>query len=354
MRPFNLLALMALMVACPSSDDPLVPDNGGDADTDTDTDSDTDTDTDPDPTFFGSLTYLSTVNGVAECDFDVAIVGRAISPCTGCSWAYRLDNYVTEDRAADCGPPPLAQFYGLVEGDEVQDLRFAYAPTWVDPNSGESYSDALLAAFNYIEPNGAVTPVDFQPWALPARGDVVTVRGNEVSFELAYEYEGDDVSPDIFTLCDDVGVDVPGDEGAAPSGLTAIDDIACSGAADLYELILPTAGPVHVSVDTIATDTAFDPAFTINHEGCSIAFADDEFTCTFEPRAYECPAIELAELAAGTYTIAVFGYDSCVGDRGAYEITVAASAGATLALARDEVPVYDQLTLHVRGSAAQD
>jgi hypothetical protein len=259
------------------------------------------------------------------------------------------------DRVPTCERDLITQLYGLIEGAEVRKLRLAYAPSFVDASSGTTLSTVLLVAFDYVDPSsGATTAVDWRPWAMPAWGDTVTVAGSDVSFSSAWTAESDTFNPDLFAECDGVDVEeFDGPQTPATSSLSGTGTLDCADVADIWELVVPTRGALRVSVDTTAAGTAFDPAMSLNLDGCTIAFADDNFECTFKPTDYSCPAGAFDEVEPGTYTVAVWSYGSCVGTTGAYRVTVSGPAGSTLILRNDDVKFFPETTYEVVGSATR-
>ena len=58
------------------------------------------------------------------------------------------------------------------------------------------------------------------------------------------------------------------------------------------------------AVDTVAADSAFDSVAWLNApDGCTVAFSDDAFDCSYAPLTYRCSAFDHVADVAGTYEI---------------------------------------------------
>lgn len=101
---------------------------------------------------------------------------------------------------------------------------------------------------------------------------------------------------------------------------------------EAYRVIAPNGGALVTSVDTIAAETAFDPALIVAEAsswagtaestvwGDVLILADDEVPCTFPPPEFQCPD---AFTATGEDVgIIVFEAQSCASDVAEYELTV--------------------------------
>ena len=125
------------------------------------------------------------------------------------------------------------------------------------------------------------------------------------------------------------------------------DDLGCKlnyNPVDVWSIELSASEVITVSVDTVAADTAFDPALSVL-DGLSLDSEhlddnDEFFDCTFAPVEYRCPQVELT-MAPGTYAIVVLSYGNCTGTVAEYQLAVVSAAGTPVTptlIADDVVP----------------
>ncbi len=128
---------------------------------------------------------------------------------------------------------------------------------------------------------------------------------------------------------DDAGQD---DDDAGPDGPE--DDLPCDGSViDIWTVTASSGDSITARVDTVAADTAFDPAVGIFEgsleEPIAIAEGDDEFECTFPPLDYMCPEASGTAEVGGTILIVVNNLGSCVGAIGEYVVEVTVDGAPT-------------------------
>ena len=82
-------------------------------------------------------------------------------------------------------------------------------------------------------------------------------------------------------------------------------------------------------MDTIAADTAFDPAITVlgglGLDSEHLADNDEAFDCAFAPTEFRCPEVQLT-MGPGSYAIVVLSYGNCTGTIGEYQLQVHSGA----------------------------
>ena len=106
---------------------------------------------------------------------------------------------------------------------------------------------------------------------------------------------------------------------------------------DVWQVTPSVGETLTVSVDTVATATAFDPYMWVNDsDSCTVGGADDSFTCTYQPAAYDCPSLQFTA-DAETYSIVVGSLGSCNGTTAEYTLLVDAASDPSLAQTQDNL-----------------
>jgi hypothetical protein len=323
------LLIAAPLAGCPGDDDDLADDDA------------------PWPeSFSGQLEIHSTHDGEVACDAIIELAGiRYGGTCEECDFAFSIDATLSFDAGTDgCSMDPR---WSYLAADPWSNLLLAHAPVFQTHGWYGTYtfSDALLTGYT-------LAGSDEDPlWWLLAHDDSAgasfTRGGDEVSW--SYSTQGPlDVDPHY----DDCGGIVESDATEALGGVViATSELPCDGShADAWTFTGVGGEGVSVTVDTVAADTAFDPRVYVNGpDGCTVLTADDNFDCTFPPPSYRCPAAAF-DASDGEYRVVVLAAGSCAGDVGAYSIRVDGPAGASLALAEDDLAVVVDLDLEVIGS----
>ena len=122
---------------------------------------------------------------------------------------------------------------------------------------------------------------------------------------------------------DDDTANTGGDVGSTDG----LDDLGCSptNPVDVWTIELAGTEAITARVDTIAADTAFDPAIVIvdgtdlNNE--QLATNDEAFPCTWLPTEFQCPEVSLM-MGPGTFAVVVLSYGSCTGTIAEYQLDV--------------------------------
>jgi len=322
-----MVALVALL-AC--SGEPL--DSGSEADADADVDADTDIDGYGYSALEGELRYASTYDHAVVCDALVELAGAPYAgECPGCDYAFEVTGEVTEDEGSDdCELDPLLSW---VETDEIVDLWIAHSPNY--PGYYGDYVDALLVGYTsrYAEVLYPGVPV-----VLAYAGEDSPGTYARTGLDIAWTWRMEDNRYDLsyFDACDADPVQAGSQE---PAGNTAAaEDLDCAGdLADVWEIeVLDEA--FTVSVDTNSAETTFDPGFHLNDaEGCTLAFADDNFECTFPPANHGCPAVRVEPPAPSTHQVVVKSWGGCAGERAEYTLSV---DGGAASLVEDDVAAW--------------
>ena len=128
---------------------------------------------------------------------------------------------------------------------------------------------------------------------------------------------------------DDCGDTVIDGSGGPPTGGVSLpEDLPCdttepawSTHMDVWEFDVGSP-QVTIALDTTSDETAADLAFwTIDDFGCADFWADDQFPCTHQPDAFECPALT-AYLDEGYNRIVVLHGNRCGGDTVTYRLLI--------------------------------
>ncbi|HJN72757.1 MAG TPA: pre-peptidase C-terminal domain-containing protein [Myxococcota bacterium] len=322
------MTILLLAFACiknqPDSADSGIIEADADADADTDTDTDTDV---PDygySGFNGTVNYVTTDNGDTHCDSVISLSGTPYTgTCSGCDFAFLVAATVdTENGTDDCSHHPYLTY---VENDWAKEIWIGHSDSY--PGYYYDYADAFITGFSY----------DYYGYLYPGYYFILSSddsyssgtfgrTGDDIAWSFDYTdseygltyYDGCDAYADYSYATESFG-------GASVSG--AVD---CDGdLSDVWTFAAKAGDTITVSVDTVAEDSAFDIWMYINDEsGCSIAYADDNFDCTFTPVDYSCPSYEWEAASTGTYQVVVNSWGSCTGETAEYSLTVGGAQGA--------------------------
>jgi len=267
---WSSVAVAALVLIAPACDGEI----------DDDDSADDDDVTEWPESFDGSVILQSTLGGEPLCDAEIALQGaRFDGVCPDCDYAFAIEASVIADAsAAECWLDPLLSF---LADDVYSDLVLAHAPSFgvMEWYGMYYYGDALLTGYSVY-----------------GDGPYWWVNSHDNSSEGTYARSGDDIDwtweyqafVDVDPHYDDCGdvAQSDADEGY-PGATVETGEIPCDGtSADVYRFTATAGQVVHLAVDTVADDTAFDPAMYVNGpDGCTLVEADDSFDCTFPPPA---------------------------------------------------------------------
>jgi len=271
--------------------------------------------------FGGELTVTSTLGGEAECDAAISMSGAKYDlVCPGCDFAFRVEATLTADNGtAGCWLNPLWSF---LPSQGYTDLVLAHAPSWgVEEWYGMYYYHDALITGHALDGEGPY-------WAVMMHDNstagAFTRTGDEVAWTLGYA-DWVDVDP----YWNDCGAIETSDADERFAGAAQVQGtLDCEGRiADAISFDAAAGAELTLSVDTVATDSAFDPAFYVNGpDGCTILQADDSFDCTYPPPAYRCPSARLTT-EQGAYRVVVTSRGSCAGDEAGYVLHVDGADG---------------------------
>lgn len=301
----------------------------------------------------GEVTFTTTTSeGTVVCDADLALTGTPYTAsCSDCEFAFHVEPSILEDRgSADCVLPSL---WTYVDDDFIDRSGLGYADATVDID-GQPLDRALVAvgdlegrrpaAAGVVSDDGARSMVDWD-------GETTLTWSHEFD-ELYGETELER------RTCDDQA-ELRG--GRPGDGRSAEETLDCAGfVLDVWTVELVAGETVHLGMDTVAADTAFDSVlFVENPDGCIVASGDDVFSCSFAPAAWSCGGGKFTPEVSGTHRILAYSYGSCtdddhdgdgVPDVSAYRLTVESETEPKLTLEHDDLPMSaDRLTTLVEG-----
>lgn len=291
----------------------------------------------------GTVSYTYSENGATVCDAQSAFTGTPYTgACPGCDFAFSIDGeYTANNSTDDCYLWPTTT---LVADENYTDLILAGGAKVKYEGWYGTYdlNNALMVGYSAYFYGASYPGPYWYPMAYDGAyyGWDFTRSGPNLEWGYTAEYTYDATSflEPYYKYCSYFYWSYAYESYAgAASGTGEVD---CSGSqGDVWTFNAAAGEEVSITVDTVAAETAFDPAFIVNDpSGCSVMVADDNFDCTFPPPTYACPATKFTVGDAGTYSVTVVGYGDCAGTKGAYKIQVEA-ADAKLKSTKDNVTI---------------
>ncbi len=273
----------------------------------------------------GALSYRTEVDGAVVCDAAIALTGGAASTtCDGCDYEFAVSGAVTEDAGT-----PDCLFFGP--------LSFTSDTIWREHALGWWAEDDEPGADGRVAPRPEVTRVgyllDYSDYGGTTYGPYWWTFATAETETRAFVRDGDALAwwmdetvealaPTWFRDCGGLSgvVRAPPE----PVGHAATGAVDCDGGlADRWTFAAEAGQTLFLAADTVAPDTAADLAFFVNSpEGCSVTFADDSFPCAFPPTDHSCPAVEIPATSTGVWSVVVWSYGDCTGDRAEYALSV--------------------------------
>lgn len=268
----------------------------------------------------GEASYYTSNDGISVCDIEVALLGTpSTNTCVGCEFAFAIDATVTRDESTEACESNGASTF--IEDDTHFDIELKY----VDVVWGY-YTDALVIAYDYYEES------NYQYYNLISYTDSYyggpSVYGsfewtdNLISWSKARSW----TERDFTAYTDFCYTEKPGAPlvAAVSGGQSGTSTLACDrSTTDVWTFVATEGSTAHISLDTVAADSAIDLAFSLTGpDGCQVGIADDNFECSYAPESFGCPGASFSELSAGTYSVMVISHGSCTGTEGAYEWNV--------------------------------
>ena len=295
------------------------------------------------------IIYESTVDDTLICAKRVEVTGTPYTgDCEGCDFAFSVEGTVIEDNSS---PLCYVSDYKLMVADgSIQNVVFAHADLLElgEGDTAASYSDAVFVRYDLIGYMGVYGPYTQVLSHADGADDIGIFRRTDEDFEWGAEQEGVNNGEDVIVDYCEWDYESSWADFSVSSGFTtATESVSCDGRqVDIWTLDIESAMTIGLAVDTVDVETAFDPRMVIlGPDECLTATADDNFTCTFEPDRYECPAIEL-EVERGEYQVMVHSMvDVCAEglEMGEYTLTVEADTPVRPSLAEDDIHRFEQI-----------
>lgn len=279
------------------------------------------------PAFSGVTTFSYIRDGVLVCDADLAWQGTAYAgDCADCAFQFAIGAAPVADRSPP-GCDLLSHLaYTLIYPDPDVAMVLAYAPTFGDR------SGVLLTGYG-LPDLGAPGPYWLGDLGSAADPDgAVTWDGAALAWSLSRA--GVEVEERVAPLLRDCGGLVESDATTAfPAEEERTGSLPCDGpesfdSTHIDRWTLRTdGGPIALTVDAPTPDASADLVLLVNDpDGCTVAAADDNFTCSAPPLAGACPSLA-TDLPAGAWTVVVAHRNACAGRVVEYRLSVVGAAG---------------------------
>ncbi|MBN1335108.1 MAG: hypothetical protein JXB39_04050 [Deltaproteobacteria bacterium] len=355
LRPSLLLLGLPLVLGCPPlelEETGFEADADADADADSDADADADTDADVDaPVWEGQIHYQTIVDGKAQCDAVIALLGTPYTgPCVSrkgdqCDFGYDiLSTLVKDNSTPDCGTlnPSFSFLTDQAAWFKAPVLAYWDAYTY----AGYDFYTHLLVlgyAVDYTSYGGGYYPGPY--WSLLAYDGhpygSADIDYPALLWDIGYTTDVYDYYYNYYTYCpgwvrSDATKSHPG-KWSATGQLDTTDFIL-----DVWSFTVPDGAtdPLHVFVDTEDKSTGCDMGAFLNRpDGCSDVFAHGNADCTYPPYKYLCPVIDLDPPDTGTYQLVLYatGYYS-PSSSAAYRIVIDAPYDPEITPLADDIP----------------
>lgn len=275
----------------------------------------------------GSVSVRWAEEGWGECEGVFDLSGRSSAQgCHGCDIALEVTSTQTADSSpGECLWQHLSEFT----------LDYSHEPDDVTAIAGYSTQlDTSLDTYHNAYWTGAIYGSDpdttYYESVLEDGTDGATARYDGDSLRWSWSFAGYfiDYVDDAWRY-DDCGDTVPDGSGGPPTGGVSLSgDLPCdttesawSTHMDVWEFDVGSP-EVTIALDTTSDETASDLAFwTMDDFGCVDFWADDQFPCSHQPDAFECPALT-ANLDEGYNRIVVLHGNRCGGDTVTYRLLI--------------------------------
>ncbi|MCB9763277.1 MAG: hypothetical protein H6739_26140 [Alphaproteobacteria bacterium] len=299
--------------------------------------------------FSGTVTLTTTEDGAVVCDLDVDLVGTDFTGnCADCDWAFDMEgSAISEDRSSsDCVPYWQLSYLPY---SYYTDIFMGHFPAYYGYYG--TYYNAFMTGYG-IDYSYYYYPGPY--WSFNVYYDGSTSgtfsqSGGDISW--TWDYAGYDYEDAYYYYCDYFPSSYA--YSVYDEGTSGTSDLDCDGLILDVWTFTGDGNTVNLAIDTVGDSTAFDPHFWVNDgDECTVAYADDSFDCTFEPAAYQCPAITFTSNDGEEYQVVVASYGSCNGTEAEYQLNLEIESGDTPTLAYDNVDadIAFPYTIHAEGS----
>ena len=319
------------------------PDDTGSADDSTTADDSSTTDdsatddsgTTGEASFSGTATMTSVLDGATVCNVTTSLASSQdlvyTGLCPDCDFGFQIDSTITADTStADC--PYYYQLTWLPITYHTENFM-GHFPTYYGYYG--NYYDVFSSGYG-IDYYYYYYPGPYWNFQISYDGSAAgTFSNNGGALSWTWDYIGEQSTDNYYYYCDYVE-DLSG-SGVVSGGDSGTGDVACDGLTVDVWSFEGDGSDVAISVDTVATNSAFDIHMFVNDENeCTMASADDTFDCTYPPPEWQCPALEFTTTAQ-TYTVIVASFGSCATEpTGSYIINVKQDSDTNLTMIYDD------------------
>ena len=282
----------------------------------------------------GSVTIQSTVGGAPLCDADIALTGTEYTgDCYDCTFGFDMSGSITRDDSdPNCSLSPVLTY---IPSGGFDNLRMFF---WSQYGASTNY---LQTYFTYYFYGYGEYPYYYEMASDGNAYGSASLAGNNFTFDYSvtgyqYYYDTQFYNWCPWPVASDATTSFEG--GAVGTGSLRCDESEQNAQHDIWQFTVNDPTTLHITVDTIADETAMDTRFWVNDpEGCTVMTADDNFACTFPPPDYQCSSAEIVDAVSGVWQVEVMPYYSCAGRTGDYQITVDGGSDLTLVTAAGKV-----------------
>ena len=212
------------------------------------------------------VTFESWVDDALVCAKRVAVTGTPYTgECAGCDFAFMIEGTLTEDNSeSGC----YVSDYKLLRTDSsLHTMMLAHADTLEVDNWGtlSSYADVLFVSY-YREASYYGSGGPYVRVLSHAEGEGSDGVFSRVDTEIEWgaEVEGAHNGDDLLIDFCDPGYESYWDDFVPDGSPLRTGTLPCDGRkADVWSITIDEPMMVEIAVDTIASDTAFDPKFFV-------------------------------------------------------------------------------------------
>lgn len=251
----------------------------------------------------------------SDCDNTIAFTGSPYAgECEGCDFAFSIDEaLLTEGTGTqpDCEMLDVLSFI-----DSTSDVRenffIQFESEYVGTN--QTYNDLFRIGFGVVGYTGTYRLIHYY--------EGITLDNRTFSYEdgaLSWTYRDQYAAyrpNEVLTICEtnirDGGIGFYNEEEGA---LVSTSTLSCGGDGDIWTLTdVEDRDRLQISVDTVASDSAFDPELAVNADsGCTFGLAFDTIPCSFPPATGDgaCPSLRGRADGNNDYQIIVWSAGGC-------------------------------------------
>lgn len=301
--------------------------------------------------FSGTTTMTSVLDGATVCNVTTSLASSQdlvyTGLCPDCDFGFQIDASITADSStADC--PYYYQLTFLPITYHTENFM-GHFPTYYGyyGNYYDVFSSGYGIDYYYYYYPGPYWNFNFYYTGSTAG----TFSNNGGALSWSWDYVGSQSTDNYYYYCDYVE-DYEG-AGVVNGGQSGEGDVPCDGSTVDVWSFEGDGSDVAISVDTVASSSAFDIHMFVNDANeCTMAAADDSFDCTYPPPEWQCPALEFPTTTQ-TYTIIVASYGSCATEpTGSYVLNVKQDSDTNLTLVYDDATAETGVPFEIHTSGS--